>query len=226
MSKLLVVGLMGGVGSGKSTVARLFAEHGAVVLDADALAHAALRRPEVKEEIVAAFGDGALDPAGEIDRPALAAVVFSDASRKRTLEEIVHPRVRGDVERELARLAAADGPPRIVVLDVPLLLESPLDRLCDTRAFVDTPREVREERVRTTRGWDADELARREKNQMPIERKKAAAEYMIENVGSLESTRARVGAIHEELLSQLDARPPGGGSVSRSNPSSSPPNEG
>src|SRR5690606_26521710 len=107
---------------------------------------------------------------------------------------------------------------RVVVLDVPLLLESPLDARCDARVFVDTPLDVREERVRATRGWSPEELARREKNQVPIERKRAAAEYRMDNADSLESVRARVGAIHEELLSKSSARRPRGGSVSRPSP--------
>lgn len=223
MSQIVVVGMLGGVGSGKSSVARLFGELGAEVIDADRIAHDCLERPDVTRAVVAAFGRECLDPAGRPDRQRLADIVFTDPERRRTLEGIIHPCVRAEIESRLSATAAADGPPRVVVLDVPLLLESPLNALCDARIFVDTPREVREERVRTTRGWDAAELDRREKNQLPIERKKAAAEYMIVNAGSLESARAPVGAIHGKLLSTFITRPPGFGSVSRSTPT--PPTE-
>ena len=225
MTSTVVVGLLGGVGSGKSTVARLFAECGARVLDADRIAHDCLELPEVREELTRRFGPAAIGADGRVDRARLADVVFSDAARRRELEALIHPRVRDRIETSLdEHRARGDG--GVVLLDVPLLLESPLDRLCDVRVFVDTPRAVREERVKTTRGWDTAELDRRERSQLPIETKAAAADYTIGNADSLESVRARVRALHDDLLGR-EARPTGGAADPRptSNDSSEPPNE-
>lgn len=214
MPSIVVLGLLGGVGSGKSTVARLFAERGAEILDADRIGHDCLEVDPIKEEVVSLFGIGAVGADGRIDRRHLADRVFTDDALRGRLEGLVHPCVRERIETKLSELRA-EGRARVAVLDVPLLLESPLDGLCDARVFIDTPRAIREERVRSTRGWDANELARREKTQLPIDTKRAAADYMMENASSLEAARAQVGHIHDDLLSKSDATPPGADSASR-----------
>lgn len=199
--RLVVIGLVGGIASGKSTVARLFAEQGAGVLDADQIAHACLERPAIRSAVVARFGAGILGEDGRIDRKALGSIVFDDPDARRDLEAKVHPCVAETMRARLAEMAAA-GAPRAVVLDVPLLFESGLDALCDTVVFVDTPIEIRRERAQRERGWDAGELDRREKNQQSTEHKKARADSMIRNLGSIEPLRAQTRELLQKILSE------------------------
>jgi dephospho-CoA kinase len=164
---MVVVGLIGRIGAGKSTVARMFAARGASVIDADALAHEVLDDEAARAEVVRRFGTDALDPDGRVSRRALAAKVFDVAggtAALRDLEAIVHPRVRSRIEVELARLrrvhVAAD-PPHVVVLDVPLLVQAGWDAACDRLVLVTCDEEVRQARL-AERGWDPAQQAARE----------------------------------------------------------------
>jgi dephospho-CoA kinase len=162
----LVVGLVGRIAAGKSTVARHLAQLGANVIDADRIAHAVLDEPAARAEIVARFGAGVVHPAGQIDRRALAAAVFgplADPSGILDLEAIVHPRVRRRITADLARLTApGHGPgPRVIVLDVPLLVQGGWADVCDRILVVDCAESVRAERL-AQRGWNAEEQAARD----------------------------------------------------------------
>lgn len=179
MERIKVIGLLGGIGSGKSTVAAMLAKRGAIVLDADRMAHACLAEPDVVAAIIALLGSDVLGADGAIDRARVAARVFSDETARRALNAIIHPRVRERMERELDRALANDAP--LVVLDVPLLLESPLDRRCDARLFIEVPEAQRRHRVQSTRGWDPEELARRERAQRSLDEKRRAAEFILDN---------------------------------------------
>jgi dephospho-CoA kinase len=162
---MIVVGLVGRIGSGKSTVARLLAAHGATVVDADRLAHEVLDEPEVVQDVVARFGPEVLDDAGRVRRAALAARVFGPADEQaadlRALEGIVHPRVRRRIGVILteARGAAA---PRVVVLDVPLLVQAGWDKICDRLLYVECAEDVRRARL-DARGWPASQREARER---------------------------------------------------------------
>lgn len=163
---MIVVGLVGRIGSGKSTVARLLAAHGATVIDADRLAHEVLDEPEVVQAVVARFGPEVLDDAGRVRRPALAAKVFGSTDEQaaglRALEGIVHPRVRRRIEVILAAEAGAGAgaEPRVVVLDVPLLVQAGWDEICDRLLHVECAEDVRRARLEA-RGWpDAQRDAR------------------------------------------------------------------
>ncbi|MBI4878495.1 MAG: dephospho-CoA kinase [Planctomycetes bacterium] len=205
MANLIVLGLLGGIGSGKSTVARFFQEFGAVVLDADAMARAELDREPAKGAILKEFGTSLLDEEGSIDRERLGDIVFRDPERLRRLNGMVHPLVRREVRRRLEELRAAPGATSgavLVLLDVPLLLESELNALCDRRLFVEAPLELRVERVRAYRGWSGDELERREKNQKSIDEKRAGADYKVINDGALAPVRAQIRAIFQDLISR------------------------
>lgn len=193
MERIKVIGLLGGIGSGKSTVAAMLAKRGAIVLDADRMAHACLAEPDVIAAIVALLGPDVLAGDGTIDRARVAARVFSDETARRALNAIIHPRVRQRMEHELDR-ALANGAP-LVVLDVPLLLESPLDRRCDARLFIEVPHEQRQQRVQSTRGWDSDELARREKAQRSLDEKRRAAEFILDNSRSPAAVERDVEAL-------------------------------
>lgn len=194
-----VIGLVGGIGAGKSQVARAMEELGFVAIDSDKEAKAALDRPEVRERLVKWWGEGVLGPTGRVDRKRVAEIVFGDPAQRTRLEELVHPLVK--VRRsELVARAMADGAAGVVV-DAPLLLEAGVDRECDYVVFVDAPLAVREARVRG-RGWEASELGRREKAQLPLEEKRRRADITLANDGSMEVLTERVRAMLLTLSTQ------------------------
>lgn len=166
---MIVIGLHGKIGAGKSTVAGMFADLGATVIDADALAHAVLAEPDARDEIVARFGPGVLDAAGAIRRAALAERVFGTtpdhAAALRDLEAIVHPRVRRQIAARLDALRtdeAHDGRRRVAVLDVPLLVQSGWAAACDVVVAVECDELVRRSRL-AARGWTDGQTADRER---------------------------------------------------------------
>lgn len=174
------IGLMGAPGSGKSLVAGQLASMGCVVIDSDELARRALGEPAVIRQIGRWWGDGVIKPDGTVDRKALARIVFADRVELKKLESLTHPKVHAG--RALLRSQALARPgTRAIIEDSPLLLESGIDRDCDVRVLVDAPFDVRLGRVRHTRGWDAGELLRREKNQLPLDIKRQRADYVIIN---------------------------------------------
>jgi dephospho-CoA kinase len=166
---MTVIGLVGRIGAGKSTVARMFADRGGIVIDADALAHEALDEPEVVRAISARFGAECIDAAGRVRRETLAGLVFGDAPSQeanlRDLEAIVHPRVR---LRAAAAIAACrgrrvvDGAEPILILDVPLLVQAGWDDLCDRIVVVDCEDAVRKSRL-AARGWSPGHIAARDR---------------------------------------------------------------
>ena len=179
-----VVGILGGIGSGKSTVAHLFRRYDAIIVDADEIARDVTAQPEVVRRIAEEFGGEVLTTDGALDRAALAVRVFGEgkAAALQRLEKIVHPLVRAEVETRLAEARRQDV--RLVILDVPLLLEKGYRESCDRLLFVRTDRASRLERV-ATRGWDEEELERRESAQTPLHEKMEAADFVIDNDGDL-----------------------------------------
>ncbi|RME70507.1 MAG: dephospho-CoA kinase [Planctomycetota bacterium] len=206
----VVIGIAGGIGSGKSAVAQRLADRGAHWIDADRLAHDALVRPAVRQAIRERFGDGVLDADGAVDRRALGAAVFGDPERLRALEQIVHPHVFAALRDRLEALRSPPGRPRAVaVLDAPLLFETGLDALCDRTIFVDTPLPLRRRRV-AERGWSADELARREERQWPLERKRERATDRLRNDADLARLERAVDTLWREVIAPLRDTPPAG----------------
>ena len=198
---MLKVGLTGGIGSGKSAVSAELAGHGAVVIDADAIAR------EVVEPgtsglaaVVEAFGEGVLAPDGSLDRPRLGEIVFADGASLERLNAIVHPLV-GERSAELMARAEADGAP-VVVYDVPLLVENGLQSLYDVVVVVDTPDEVRVQRVVENRGMDPEQVWARIRAQADREARLAAADLVVDNSGSRERLAERVARVWEELVSR------------------------
>jgi dephospho-CoA kinase len=181
------IGLIGGVASGKSAVAEALQRWGAVVFDADKIGHHILQRPEVRSQLVARWGDGILNGAGEIARSEVARLVFGDSPQSREnrkfLEQLLHPLIRAAIETDIRRLADAEVP--AVVIDAPLLLESGWDAVCQDVLFVDVPRETRLARAQTQRHWTVEEFERREAAQMPIEEKRRRSTRVIPNAGTL-----------------------------------------
>ncbi len=213
----MVIGLLGGVGSGKSTAAGLFEEIGAEVVDADRLAHEVLRGPAASRKVAERFGPEVLGPDGEVDRRRLGERVFSDRKALEDLEAIVHPPVLEAVRERIRRHRRAAGglPAPLLVLDVPLLAESPLRGECDAFVFVDAG--LAERRSRTApRGWAPGDLDRREKHQLPIEEKRRLARWVADNSGSIDRLRSEIARIGAEARSMgahggIPGRPPGAG---------------
>lgn len=186
----VVIGLLGGIASGKSAVAQRFAEHGLCAIDADGIGQAVSRDPAVLAEVAAALGPGTVRD-GALDRPVLAALVFRDAAARQRLEAILHPRIRAQV---LADLAAAKLRGESVLLDVPLLLENGLIEQCDHVVFVRAELTTRLARA-AARGWSPEELARREAVQAPLAQKRARARFVVDNDGDLATMRGDVAAV-------------------------------
>ncbi len=191
-----VIGIAGGIGSGKSEVAGILAELGCIVSDSDAEGRRALERDDVRAALVGWWGKGVLDPAGRIDRSRVASVVFADPSQRRRLEALVHPIIH--TAREHAFAANPRAP--ACVIDAPLLFEAGLDKLCDAVLFVDTPRQQRLDRLRSTRGWDEQELARREAAQIPLEEKRKRCAYCLMNQGERADLKRQVQSALAAIL--------------------------
>jgi dephospho-CoA kinase len=192
------VGLTGGIAMGKSTVSDYLRSHGAVVIDADAIAR------EVVEpgtpgfaQVVEEFGEGIVDESGAIDRPKLGALVFSDDSARKRLEAIVHPLVFLRII-ELEEQAPKDA---VVVHDLPLLAESGRAETFDYVVVVDAPMEAQIERMVRDRGWTEDEARARIAAQASREARRAIATHLVENTGTREDLAGRVGEVFGELTS-------------------------
>jgi len=206
----VTIGLSGGIGTGKSSVSRMFAAQGAVVIDADAIVHELQARGmPLVAEIAAAFGPGVLDTAGGLDRAALGALVFRDPEARTRLNQIVHPKVGAEFARRVAAARASGA--RVLVLDIPLLFEgrragtgSAARMDFDATVLVYAPEALQVERQTSRDGCSRDEALRRVRAQIPIEEKKALADYVIDNSGTLEETERQV----REVLSQILAAAP------------------
>ncbi|MEX2112048.1 MAG: dephospho-CoA kinase [Pirellulales bacterium] len=189
-----MIGLVGGIASGKSLVAESLKSQGAAVVSADALAHEVLDYDEVKRAARQRWGDAIFTPAGDVDRAALAKIVFApppDGPRERKhLEQLIHPEVGRLIGQRLEALQR-DGRTEAIVLDVPLLVESGWNKLCDAVVYVEAPREQRLSRA-MARGWPAEDFERREAAQETLAQKREQADLVIDNSGSLEATRSQV----------------------------------
>ena len=188
-----VIGILGGVASGKSLVADQLARLGAGLLDADRAAHEVLRIPEIEAAARRRWGEAVFGPDGRIDRSRLAEVVFADPPdgprERRYLEALTHPEIGRLLAGEVERLETSGT--RAAVLDAPLLVEAGWDKLCERLVFVEAPRELRLERARR-RGWSEADFAAREGVQESLDAKRARADVVIDNSGSVEQTGAQL----------------------------------
>jgi len=201
-----VIGIAGGIGSGKSFIARLFGEAGCAVVDSDAQVRAAYRDPSIRDTLRAWWGPGVFGPDGEINRPAIARIVFNDDAERRRLEGLIHPWVAEARRREMEE-AASDPQLPAFVWDTPLLFEAGLDAECDAVVFVDAPFEQRLGRLRQTRGWDEAELLRREKSQWPLDKKKRISDYVVTNTADGDDARGQVREVLSRILARSSNRP-------------------
>ena len=196
-----IVGLTGGIASGKSTVSRLLAADGARIIDADVLARQVVAPGQPAfQAVVDHFGSGILNGDGAIDRDRLAAEVFADPAQKAALERIIHPAVAKAMAARLAEIEAT-APRSIVVLDVPLLFEAGMDAGLDLVVVVDAPEAVQLERLMKRSGLSRSEALARIGAQMPMAEKRRRADVVIDNGGSLASTRSQVEALWHRLTS-------------------------
>ncbi|MEP7060393.1 MAG: dephospho-CoA kinase [Actinomycetota bacterium] len=202
---MLFVGLTGGIGSGKSTAAAMLSELGAVVVDADTLAREAAASSSPRfPEIVGLFGPGAVRPDGELDRAAVAAIVFSDPAKLRGLEALIHPIVDARIEEELTRYAGTDT---VVVLDTPLLIPMGHQARCDAVVVVTSTQERQLERL-LERGMAKEDARARMAVQSSLEEIAAYADYVLDNEGSEEELQGQVRRLWSKL--EHDLRTQGG----------------
>jgi dephospho-CoA kinase len=193
---MLLVGLTGGIGSGKTTVAGMLADRGAVVIDADALARDAVEPGTPGHDaVVRRFGNGVVHPDGSLDRPELAAIVFTDEGARRDLEAIVHPEVR----RGIAEIVAAHvGTDHVVVLDSPLLIETSANDDCDVVVVVAAQPQTQIGRI-VARGMDEADARARLATQMPLADKAEVADVVLDNEGTVDELRDQVERLWVEL---------------------------
>lgn len=198
---MLIVGLLGGVASGKSLIARQLCELGAGLLDGDRAGHEVLRLPEIERQVRALWGEAVFAPDGRIDRKALGKIVFApppDGPRElQRLEELTHPEIGMRLRLQAEELARAGR--TVAVLDAPVMLKAGWDKFCDRIVFVDAPHEVRLARA-IGRGWNQEDFAAREAAQEALEVKRAHADTVIDNSGSPEHAQAQVERFWQSLI--------------------------
>ena len=202
---MLVVGLTGGIASGKSTVSNLFQQLGVPVICADELAHEAVKAGSpALEEIRREFGDDSIDEEGNLDRAAMARLVFHDPALRKKLESIIHPRV-AEGRDSLLEAFSLQGH-TVVVVDVPLLYESGWEKEFDLVIVVHVPRSTQEQRLVDRDGMTREEARARLDAQMPIDEKRQRADKIVDNAGSLNGTREQVESILNELRVMADRK--------------------
>jgi dephospho-CoA kinase len=193
-----IIGIVGGIGSGKSFVAKIFGELGCVVVDSDQLVRLAYDDPRVTATLRQWWGDAVFAADGTVNRSAVATKIFDDSGQRQRLEQLLYPWI--DLQRkQLMERAIGDAQVLGFVWDTPLLVETGLNKQCDAVVFVDCPGEVRLERVKRSRGWDLAEMQRREKWQMPLDKKREISDYMVVNTAEADRIRGQI----REILSQI-----------------------
>jgi dephospho-CoA kinase len=196
---MILVGLTGGVATGKSTVAKMFKECGAVVIDADELAHEAVKPgTPAWREIVAFFGKTVLNQDRSLNRQALGSIVFRNPKKRRQLEHIIHPRVAREQAR-LTKQAARTDPKAVVVYDVPLLFEAGIDTRVDATIVVTADRDTQITRLKKRNDLSRAEAIRRIRSQMPLAKKILRADHVLNGTLSRPSLRQQVSLLLKYL---------------------------
>ncbi len=198
-----ILGIVGGIGSGKSLVANLLAQKGCFVVDSDQLVRQEYQNPQLVQILQSWWGPEVVNPDGTANRQAIANRVFSDEKELKKLEALLHPRV--DDARRRAMDAAIAKNPEITafVWDTPLLFESGLTTQCDAVIFVQASLAQRVARVRDSRGWDPQELDRREKLQWPLDKKREISDYVVVNTADAEYARTQVNEVLSRTLASM-----------------------
>lgn len=190
MSRKPIIGVVGAIGAGKSTVSRMLAARGGAVVDADAVGHDALEQPEIRKRVVARWGH-VLRPDGRVDRRKVGEIVFADPAERKALEAMVFPYIRRKCEAAI-EVAQADAAAQFVVLDAAVMIEAGWTGVCDKLIYVDAARDVRQKRLAARSGWVTADLTAREAAQMPADEKKRYADAILENDGTPGELEAEV----------------------------------
>ena len=194
-----LIGLTGGIATGKTTVNRMLAARGAAVIDADVLAREAVRPGEpTLERVVEHFGAGILHADGSLDRARLGAIVFADPTARRDLEAITHPRILELMQERIAAAMAGDAP--LVVVDIPLLFENGRETLFEGVLLVYAPADVQVRRLHERNQLDETAALQRLSAQLPIDEKRARATWVIDNSGSPDATQREVDAWWDSVV--------------------------
>ena len=191
--------MLGGVASGKSTVAAEFAKLGCKIIDADKIAHELLERKDVKEKVVSVFGEGILDSAWNIDRKKLGDIVFADADKLSSLNKIIHPLVLGRAE-QLIEQYNRENQVKAIVLDMPLLVEVGWAQRCDKLIFVDCRRQLRVDRAKKIGIMTKNQLKIRENSQISLDSKTAIADNTIDNNSGFSGLAKQVADIFSHIV--------------------------
>ena len=194
-----VIGLLGGIGAGKSTVAAEFVKLGCRLVDADAIGHKLLGDPSVKAEFRRLWGGGVFTASGQVDRAAVAEIAFASPEGLAELNAVMHPRMRRRMAERIEAMQADAGVPAIVV-DAAVLLETDWHELCTHFVYVSAPPDVRDRRVGQQRGWDRAKWRQRENSQKPLDIKAARAEDALDNSSSLSCLREQVRSVFRRIV--------------------------
>lgn len=196
-----IIGITGGIGSGKSTVAGMFGEIGCLVISSDRQVEQAYEDPDVISQIRKWWGDVVLRADGHLNKRKISDIVFSDPQQRKKLEGLLHPRVASLRDRRMAE-AGDDPQVRAIIWDTPLLFEAGLRGGCDAVVFVEAPAAQRLERVVRDRRWDEAELRRREKSQWPLDKKREISDYIIDNTADADYVRGQVREVLFRILAK------------------------
>jgi dephospho-CoA kinase len=199
MLKKPVIGILGGIGSGKSTASGLFADLGCRVIDADVVAHEVLNEPHVVKSLVQRWGSCILDSLGRVNRKKIAAKVFDEPKELNFLNSLIHPRVLERCEVEI-QACQTDGNVRGIVLDMPLLMEVGWKKKCDFLVFVDCSEAKKAERIAKNAKFDAEELKKRENFQFSLDKKKEKAHYVVHNNSDKSDMAEQIAQIFSNVL--------------------------
>ncbi|MBL7143667.1 MAG: dephospho-CoA kinase [Phycisphaerae bacterium] len=193
-----VIGILGGIGSGKSTIAAEFAKLGCKVIDADRIAHELLEEPPVREKVVSLLGQAILDSSGKIDRRKVAKVVFADDHMLASLNRIIHPLVLQRTQ-ELIEQSMSQNQVKAIILDMPLLVEVGWHKKCDKLIFVDCEQKLRRERAKKL-GFDKKQIKIRENFQISLDNKVSLADNTIENNSDFSAIAKQVTGIFSYIV--------------------------
>ena len=198
---MIVVGIVGGIASGKSVVSREFERLGAVSINADQIGHEVLEQPDIIEALTNRWGSTVIANAS-LNRAAIAQIVFADTEQGQTelafLESVSHPKISQEVSDRLQAFRDQGVP--MVVLDAALLLKAGWDEMCDTIVYVEVDRKTRLMRAQSERGWTEQQYDQRERSQIPLSLKRSKANILIDNSGELGQTRDQVREVWDRLI--------------------------
>jgi len=197
-----IIGIVGGIGSGKSLASKFFQELGCLVIHSDEQVRQAYKDYRVKEALRKWWGPMVFGSDGEVDRSAVARKVFTKPEELRRLEELIHPLVNA-VRQRIMQANADNAQVLAFVWDTPLLVETGLNKQCDAVVFVEAPLELRQQRVKENRGWDAAELESREKSQTPLDSKRKISDYVVSNTAGPDQVQAQVREVLSRILAGM-----------------------